>query len=193
MSQIVRCEWANSSDNMKDYHDSVWGRPELDDTALFRKLSLDLMQAGLSWQTILNKSESFDNAFDSFNIKKVKNYLSDDIERLLADTGIVRNRLKIMAIINNANVIFEMHQEGKSFYEYLSQQIPNGRIVNQWQEMADIPASTQLSDCISKQMKKDGFKFIGTTIIYSFLQAAGFINDHIESCFCYKDIIEKEY
>ncbi|MCH4168114.1 MAG: DNA-3-methyladenine glycosylase I [Streptococcaceae bacterium] len=184
----TRCTWATSSEKMRVYHDTVWGRRETDDTALFRKLSLDLMQAGLSWQTILNKFDGFDQAFNYFNLDTVSEFTASDVERLMMDQGIIRNRLKINAIINNAQIIKKMQANGQSFYHYLALQVPNGRIINHWQVMSEVPASTQLSDQIAKQMKKDGFKFIGTTIIYSFLQATGFINDHLVSCCCHQEV-----
>lgn len=187
MNQI-RCAWATSSETMMTYHDTVWGRRETDDTALFRKLSLDLMQAGLSWQTILNKFDGFDQAFNYFNLESVSEFTSSDVERLMMDQEIIRNRLKINAIINNAKIIQTMRSDGQSFYHYLVSQIPNGRIINSWKTMSEVPASTQLSDEIAKQMKTDGFKFVGTTIIYSFLQATGFINDHLVSCICYQKV-----
>ncbi|MBS7577232.1 MULTISPECIES: DNA-3-methyladenine glycosylase I [unclassified Enterococcus] len=184
----IRCAWAMSSEKMQAYHDTVWGRKETDDTALFRKLSLDLMQAGLSWQTILNKFDAFDQAFDHFNLEAVSKYSASDVERLMQNRGIVRNRLKINAIINNAQIINKMQSKGESFYHYLAFQIPDGHIKNHWQNMIDVPAHTQLSDQISKQMKRDGFKFVGTTIIYSFLQATGFVNDHLVDCVCYQKV-----
>lgn len=184
----TRCAWATSSETMMTYHDTVWGRRETDDTALFRKLSLDLMQAGLSWQTILNKFDGFDQAFNYFNLEYVSEFTASDVERLMMDQEIIRNRLKINAIINNAKIIQTMRSDGQSFYHYLASQIPNGRIINSWETMSEVPASTQLSDEIAKQMKTDGFKFVGTTIIYSFLQATGFINDHLVSCICYQKV-----
>jgi DNA-3-methyladenine glycosylase I len=175
-----------------EYHDTIWGRIETDDTALFRKLSLDLMQAGLSWQTILNKTASFDQAFDNFDLKEVSCYNTAKVKVLKNDAGIIRNQMKIEAIIHNAQIILALQQKGISFFDYLSQQIPNGHLENHWQMDSEVPAKTILSDKIAKKMKHDGFKFVGSTVIYAFLQATGFINDHVEACFCHEKAEDKK-
>ena len=181
----TRCEWAENDEKMEEYHDEVWGVPEHDDRKLFAKLSLDLMQAGLSWRTILYKQENFMKAFDGFDIETVARYGDDKYEELLSDAGIVRNRLKIRAIINNANRVLDVQKEFGSFDAYLWSFTQGKTIKNQWQALDEIPASSPLSDAISKDLKKRGFKFVGTTIIYAFLQAVGIVNDHLTSCFRY--------
>ncbi|OFI47038.1 3-methyladenine DNA glycosylase [Floricoccus penangensis] len=177
-----RCAWTGKTENMIEYHDKVWGVPVHDDQALFAKLSLDLMQAGLSWMTILNKTENFYAAFDDFDYKKIAKY--DDLKRqeLLSDAGIVRNRLKVDAIINNANRISEIQEEFSSFDSYLWGFVDNKPIIR-YPHVDGFLANNELSDRISKDLKKRGFKFVGTTIIYAFLQAVGIIEDHEETCF----------
>jgi DNA-3-methyladenine glycosylase I len=181
----IRCPWADSDDRMAKYHDEVWGVPEHDDQRLFAKLCLDLMQAGLMWKTILHKQENFMRAFDDFDIEKVSKYDDAKYNQLMQDAGIVRNRLKITAIINNASRVMEIQQEFGSFDAYLWGFV-DGRIVkNKFKTMDEIPASTPLSDAISKDLKKRGFRFVGSTIIYAFLQAVGIVNDHLTGCFRY--------
>jgi len=178
-----RCDWACGDEKMERYHDEVWGVPVHDDQKLFCKLCLDLMQAGLNWRTILHKKENFERAFDNFDIKMVAAYDEAKYEELMQDAGIVRNQLKIRAIINNAGRVLEIQKEFGSFDAYLWG-FTNGEIVkNHWQSTAEIPASSPLSDAISKDLKKRGFKFVGTTIIYAFLQAVGIVDDHLISCF----------
>jgi len=180
-----RCSWAENDGKMSEYHDTVWGVPEHDDQKLFAKLCLDLMQAGLSWRTILYKQESFKKAFDNFHIETVAGYDDGKIDELLQDAGIVRNRLKINAIINNARRVLEIQKEFGSFDAYLWG-FTQGKVVkNQWKTSGEVPASSPLSDAISKDLKKRGFKFVGTTIIYAFLQAVGVVNDHQTDCFRY--------
>ena len=183
---IIRCPWANGDDKMIRYHDEVWGKPEHDDQKLFAKLCLDLMQAGLMWRTILHKQDNFMRAFDYFHIDTVSTYDEHKYNELMQDKGIVRNRLKIRAIINNAACVIEVQKEFGSFNAYIWGFTNGKTIKNQWRSMDEIPASTSLSDTISKDMKKRGFRFVGTTIIYAFLQAIGVVNDHIVSCFCYE-------
>jgi DNA-3-methyladenine glycosylase I len=170
---------------MAKYHDEVWGKPEHDDQRLFAKLCLDLMQAGLMWRTILYKQENFLEAFDEFHIETVAEYDEVKYEELMRNAGIVRNRLKIRAIINNAARVLEVQKEFGSFDAYIWSFTNGKTVVNHWRNHEDVPASTPLSDAISKDLKKRGFRFIGTTIIYAFLQAVGIVNDHLTSCFCY--------
>jgi len=186
-SNITRCPWADGDEKMAQYHDEVWGVPVHDDQKLFAKLSLDLMQAGLMWRTILYKQDGFYRAFDGFHIETVAGYDEIKYEELMQDAGIVRNQLKIRAIINNAARIMEIQKEFGSFDAYIWS-FTNGNVIkNRWQAIDEIPASTPLSDAISKDMKKRGFKFVGTTIIYAFLQAVGVVNDHLTSCFRYSN------
>lgn len=184
-SKKTRCPWAENDEKMSKYHDEVWGVPEHDDQKLFAKLCLDLMQAGLSWRTILYKQENFQKAFDHFHIETVANYDESKYNELMQNAGIVRNGLKIRSIINNANCTLEIQKEFGSFDAYLWNFTKGKTINNRWQAMDKIPASSPLSDAISKDLKKRDFRFVGTTIIYAFLQAVGIINDHLRSCFCY--------
>jgi len=177
-----RCPWANHDEEMTKYHDEVWGVPLYDDEMLFAKLSLDLMQAGLSWRTILHKQKNFEQAFDNFGIKIVSTYDETKINQLLNNAGIVRNRLKISSIINNANQVIKIQEKFGSFSKYLWS-FTKGEIIKN--KYAQIPPSSPLSDIISADLKKNGFKFVGTTIIYAFLQAVGIIDDHLPSCFRY--------
>jgi len=182
----TRCPWAENDEKMAKYHDEVWGMPEHDDQKLFAKLCLDLMQAGLMWRTILYKQENFHKAFDNFHIETVVSYDEAKYEKLMQNAGIVRNRLKIRAIINNVARTLEIQREFGSFDAYLWGFTKGEVIRNQWQTLEQVPASTPLSDAISKDLKKRGFRFVGTTIIYAFLQAVGVVNDHLTSCFCYQ-------
>jgi DNA-3-methyladenine glycosylase I len=180
---ISRCSWADGDDKMAKYHDEVWGVPEHDDRLLFAKLCLDLMQAGLTWRTILYKQENFMRAFDDFDIEKVSKYDEAKYNELMQDAGIVRNRLKIHAIINNASRVMEIRQEFGSFDAYLWGFTGGKTVKNKFKTIDEVPASTPLSDAISKDLKKRGFRFVGTTIIYAFLQAVGVVNDHLTGCF----------
>lgn len=182
-NNITRCPWADGDEKMAKYHDEVWGVPVHDDQELFAKLSLDLMQAGLMWRTILYKQENFVKAFDDFDIGIVASYDEAKYEELMQDTGIVRNKLKIRAIIDNAARVSEVQKEFGSFDAYLWGFTDGKAVKNAWQTLDEIPASTPLSDAISKDMKKRGFRFVGTTIIYAFMQAVGIVNDHLIACF----------
>ena len=184
--EVSRCPWAENDEIMGKYHDEVWGVPVHDDQKLFAKLCLDLMQAGLNWRTILNKQANFEKAFDYFHIETVAGYDEARFDELMQDAGIVRNRLKIRAIINNAARVLEVQEELGTFDAYLWGFTKGAVVLNQWQTINEIPASSSLSDAISKDLKKRGFRFVGTTIIYAFLQAVGIVNDHLTSCFCYE-------
>ena len=181
-----RCQWPGSDEKMTRYHDEVWGVPVHDDQKLFGKLCLDLMQAGLTWRTILHKQENFERAFDNFDLPTVAAYGEAKFEALMQDAGIVRNRLKIRAIINNAARVMEIQQEFGSFEAYVWGFTKGEIVQNHWSTLDEIPASTPLSDAISKDMKKRGFRFVGTTIIYAWLQAVGVVNDHLITCFRYQ-------
>ena len=184
-NELARCDWPDGDEKMIKYHDEVWGVPVHDDRALFAKLSLDLMQAGLSWRTILHKQENFEKAFDNFDIAAVAAYDQTKFEELMQDKGIVRNRLKIRAIINNAQRVLEVQKEFGSFDKYLWS-FTDGKVVkNHFKALSEIPAKTPLSDAISKELLKRGFKFVGSTIIYAWLQAIGVVNDHLITCFRY--------
>jgi len=178
-----RCFWANSHPLYLDYHDNEWGRPVHDDIKLFEMLTLEGMQAGLSWLTILKKREAFREAFDGFDPKKVALYDEKKIEELMSNDKIIRNRLKIVSTVNNAKLFIEIEEKCGSFDKFIWSYVENKPIVGHWERFEDIPLKTPISDKISKDLKKMGFNFVGTTIIYSFMQATGMVNDHLEGCF----------
>lgn len=182
MEQIHRCEWAGSEQIYMDYHDNEWGKPIHDDKKLFEMLILEGMQAGLSWITILKKREAFRAAFDGFDPEKVALYDEEKIEKLMTDKGIIRNRRKIAAAIQNAKVFLEVQKNYGSFDKFIWNYVDNTPIIGNPKSIADLPANTPLSDKISKDLKKMGFKFAGTTIVYSFMQAVGMVNDHVIGC-----------
>ncbi len=185
MEQIRRCEWAGPDPIYIDYHDNEWGKPLHDDNKLFEMLILEGMQAGLAWITVLKKRENFRAAFDGFDPHKVALYDDAKVEELLADTGIIRNRAKIHAAIGNAKAFLEIQKEYGSFDRFLWDYVNGAPIVNTPESMADIPASTPLSDRISKDLKARGFKFVGSTIVYAFMQAVGMVDDHMIWCPCH--------
>lgn len=178
-----RCNWGNSNLDplYRQYHDEEWGKLNLDNKYLYEMLVLESFQSGLSWTTILKKRENFRKAFADFDYYQVAKFDQTDFERLMNDEGIVRNKLKINAAINNAQVLVKLEQSGTNLKQILQEAIPE-IIVNHPQEISDIPASTLLSKKLSVQLKKIGFKFVGPTTMYSFLQAVGLINDHLDSC-----------
>ncbi len=185
-SNIQRCQWVNGDQIYIDYHDHEWGVPIHEDDKLFEFLILEGFQAGLSWITILRKRDNFRKAFDNFEALKIVNYDEHKVEALMQDTGIIRNRLKITGTITNARLFLEIQQEFGSFDAYIWQ-FNNGQVVdNQRISTKDIPSSTAVSDAMSKDLKKRGFKFIGTTICYAFMQATGMVNDHLINCISYK-------
>lgn len=173
---------------MQVYHDTVWGVPEYDDQRLFRKLVLDMNQAGLSWKTILNKMDNFDQAYEEFEIEKVARFDEAKVEELMQNAGIIRNRRKIEAAIINAQKILDMQAEGLSFSDYLWGYTNHEVLDNQINSASEVPAKTELSDNIAKDLKKRGFKFVGSTTIYAFLQAVGIVNDHEVACFRYEEL-----
>lgn len=183
-----RCSWATHSDLEKKYHDTEWGVPNYDDRHLFEMLILEGAQAGLSWLTVLKKRESYREAFDQFDPKKIARY--DDAKRteLLSNPGIIRNRLKVDAAIQNAKAYLEIEKKHGSFSEYIWGFVDGKPIVNHFKSMSDVPAETDISKTMSKQLKKDGFKFVGPTICYAFMQAVGMVNDHLVSCFRYDEV-----
>jgi len=177
-----RCAWCDDDPLMIAYHDEEWGRPLRDDRRLLELLCLEGAQAGLSWRTILHKRENYRRAFDRFDAKKMVRYNDAKQARLLADPGIVRNRLKVAAFISNARAYLELRDAGSSFDEYLWQ-FTNGKVVrNRFRTLAEFPVSTPHSDAMSKDLKKRGFKFVGTTICYAFMQASGRVDDHQRGC-----------
>lgn len=192
MKQIKRCEWSTNAPLYIAYHDKEWGVPVHDDKILFEFLLLEGMQAGLSWITILKKRENFRKAFDNFNPKKIAKYDKKKINTLLKDAGIIRNRLKINAAITNAQNFLKIQKEFGTFSKYMWEFVNNKPIINKWKKLSDIPVNTPLSDELSKGLKKRGFKFVGTTIIYSHMQAVGMVNDHITQCFRHKQLSKRK-
>lgn len=181
--EIQRCGWCGTDPLYVQYHDEEWGREVTDDHKMFEFLVLESSQAGLSWSTILKKRENYRKAFADFDVQKVAQFTTEDVERLMQDSGIIRNKLKITSTISNARCFIEVQKEFGSFCSYLKNFLPEGKpIMNHWTSLDQIPASTELSDIISKDMKKRGFKFFGTTICYAHLQAVGYVNDHLEDC-----------
>ena len=178
----IRCDWCESSDLMRKYHDEEWGVPLHDDQKLFEFLVLDAFQAGLRWSTILNKRENFRKAFHHYHAKKISRYGEKDINRLLNDAGIIRNKLKINAAVINAQKFLEIQKEFGSFDNYIWRFTGGKTIVNKWKELKKIPVKTPQSDAMSKDLQKRGFKFVGSTICYAFMQASGIVNDHIVTC-----------
>ncbi len=184
----IRCGWCKNDPLYMAYHDTEWGVPVFSDDKLFEFLILETFQAGLSWITILRKRENFRKAFDNFDYKKIANYSEAKYEELLLDAGIIRNRLKIKATISNAVSFMEVQQEFGSFSNYIWS-FTNGKpIRNKWKTLSELPATTELSEIISKDLKKRGFKFVGSTVIYAHMQATGMINDHIIDCFRHQEV-----
>lgn len=183
-----RCFWVSNDSLYIEYHDKEWGVPIYDDATLFEFLILETFQAGLSWITVLKKRENFRKAFDNFNYKKIVNYKEDKYESLLQDTGIIRNKLKIKATITNAQAFIKVQEEFGSFSEYIWGFVNGKPIKNNFEKREDVPATTELSDVISKDLKKRGFKFVGSTVIYAFMQAVGLVNDHTTDCFRYNEV-----
>ena len=182
-----RCEWGNQSVLYQQYHDEEWGVPLHNDTRLFKFLILEGAQAGLSWETILKKREGYREAFDQFDAEKIAKYSDDKIESLLQNPNIIRNRLKVKSAVLNAQLFLEVQKEYGSFDTYIWQFIGGKTIQNRFKKISQLPANTLESDAMSRSLKKRGFKFIGTTICYAFMQATGMANDHVVSCFRYKE------
>ncbi|MBI2545251.1 MAG: DNA-3-methyladenine glycosylase I [Candidatus Aenigmarchaeota archaeon] len=190
---MQRCEWPSNNPLMIEYHDKEWGLPLHDDRKLFEYLVLDAFQAGLSWSIILKKRKNFEKAFDGFNAKKIAKYDAKDLKRLLNDAGIVRNRMKIEAAITNAKKFLEIQKEFGSFDKYIWQFTNHKTIQNRWKTMKELPAKSKESDAMSIDLKLRGFKFVGSTICYAFMQAAGMVNDHTINCFKYKELKGDDY
>jgi DNA-3-methyladenine glycosylase I len=184
----IRCEWAGNDPLMQKYHDEEWGVPKHDERRLLEDLVLDGAQAGLSWLTILRKRENYRQAFDNFDPAKVAAYDETKIEELLGNAGIVRNRQKINSAIKNARAFLKVQEEFGSFDAYIWGYVGGKPIRNNRQTMSELPAKTELSETISKDLKKRGFSFVGPTIIYAFMQAVGMVNDHTADCFRYQEI-----
>lgn len=182
MEAKKRCAWCEKDDLYRKYHDEEWGVPVYDDQKIFEFLILETFQAGLSWITILKKRENFQSAFDNFDYKKVSLYSEDKIQELLQDAGIIRNQLKIRAAVSNAVAFLKVQEEFGSFSKYIWKFTDGKPIKNNWQNLKEVPATTPLSDAISKDLKKRGFKFVGSTVIYAHMQATGMVDDHVADC-----------
>ncbi len=187
----TRCAWVSDDPIYIDYHDKEWGKPIYDDRLLFEFLILEGAQAGLSWLTILKRRENYRFCFDRFNAEKIAYYDRDDYKELLANPGIIRNRLKIQSVIDNAQAYLAVKQDFASFSDYIWQFVEGKTIQNQWKRHDQVPANTVLSDKMSKDLKKRGFKFVGTTICYAFMQAVGMVNDHLTCCFRHAEVKKK--
>ncbi|MFN0138777.1 MAG: DNA-3-methyladenine glycosylase I [Pyrinomonadaceae bacterium] len=184
---MIRCEWPKNDLALK-YHDEEWGVPLHDERALFEFIVLEGAQAGLSWDTILRKREAYREAFDNFDVEKVARYAERKIAQLLQNEGIIRNRLKVNSAVTNAKAFLKVQNEFGSFDKYIWSFVDGKPIVNKWSESSQIPATSKVSDRISKDMKQRGFSFVGSTIIYAHMQATGMVNDHLVSCFRYKEV-----
>ncbi|MFN3693706.1 MAG: DNA-3-methyladenine glycosylase I [Ignavibacterium sp.] len=188
MKSLTRCPWPKYDELMIKYHDEEWGVPVHDDRKLFEFLLLEGFQAGLSWRTILHKRKNFRNAFDNFDFNKIANYDKRKINSLMKDEGIIRNKLKIQAAVTNAKAFIQIRKEFGTFDKYIWSFVDNKPIINKFKSLEELPARTELSDKISDDLKKRGFKFVGSTIIYAHMQATGMVNDHLVSCYRHKKL-----
>jgi DNA-3-methyladenine glycosylase I len=187
MKEKIRCQWAaNGDEQYIRYHDEEWGTPVHDDTRHFEFLTLEAAQAGLSWATVLRKREGYRKAFAGFDPRKVQRFGPDKVEQLMLDASIIRNRLKIESTVNNASAFIKVQEEFGTFDKYIWGFVGGKPIVNVWTEMKQVPPKSEVSDALSKDMKKRGFKFVGSTVLYAHLQAAGLVNDHTVDCFRHK-------
>ncbi|MCP4980700.1 MAG: DNA-3-methyladenine glycosylase I [Gammaproteobacteria bacterium] len=189
-SEIKRCWWCGDDELYQQYHDFEWGVPVHDDRLLFEFICLEGAQAGLSWITILRKREHYRRVFDNFDAEKIARYKDAKIAELLQDAGIVRNKLKVNGFVKNARAFLELREQGKSFDEYLWGFVDGKTVQNHCKRMDQVPANTEISDAMSKDLKRRGFTFIGSTICYAFMQAAGLVNDHIEDCYRHRELME---
>ncbi|OZA90515.1 MAG: DNA-3-methyladenine glycosylase [Burkholderiales bacterium 34-67-9] len=188
MADLTRCAWCSTDPLYRAYHDTEWGVPLHDERALFELLTLEGAQAGLSWFTILKKRENYRRAFDDFDAERIARYTEADVARLMADVGIVRNRLKIESTISNARAALVLRETGGGLDGYFWNFVDGRPIVNSPASLAQVPASTPLSDAISRDLKKRGFRFVGSTIVYAHMQAMGLVNDHTTDCFRYDEL-----
>ena len=180
--EVVRCAWCEKDDLYRNYHDQEWGKPIYDDETIFEFLILESFQAGLSWYTILAKRENFRAAFDYFDYQKIAQYPEEKVEELIQNAGIIRNRLKILATINNAQKFMEVQKEFGSFSKYIWGFVNHEPIINRPKTLKEVPSTTEISDALAKDLKKRGFKFMGSTVVYAHMQATGMVNDHVEDC-----------
>ena len=182
MMEKIRCSWCEKDDLYRAYHDNEWGKPIYNDETIFEFLVLESFQAGLSWYTILKKRENFKLAFDDFNYRKIAEYTDEKAEELMQNAGIIRNRLKILATVNNAKRFLEVQKEFGTFSEYIWSFVGGKPIINHPQTLKDVPATSEMSDALAKDLKKRGFKFLGSTVVYAHMQATGMVNDHLVDC-----------
>ena len=188
---MKRCSWCESSDIQRHYHDTEWGVPVHDDRLLFEMLILEGAQAGVSWHVVLSKRPHYKKVFANFNAHKLSRFTDAQLEKLLLDPGIIRNRLKVFSVRSNANAFLEVQQEFGSFSKYIWGFVDGRPIVSRAQEVSDVPSRSSQSDAMSKDLKKRGFKFIGSTICYAYMQGVGMVNDHVTSCYRYKETVGK--
>ena len=180
--ELLRCSWCEKDDLYRTYHDTEWGKPVYDDKTIFEFLVLESFQAGLSWYTILKKRANFQLAFDDYNYKKIAEYPEQKVEELMQNSGIIRNRLKILATINNAKRYMEVQKEFGDFSTYIWSFVGGKPLDNRFENLKQVPATTEISDQIAKDLKKRGFKFLGSTVVYAHMQATGMVNDHVMDC-----------
>jgi len=188
MTNTSRCKWSEKDPLYIQYHDTEWGVPLHDEQQLFEFLMLETFQAGLSWITILRKRENFRKAFDNFDYKKIAQYKERKIQALLQDKGIIRNKLKVRAAVSNAQAFLKVQKEFGSFDNYVWAFVNGKPTQNKWRSVKELPGKTELSDQLSKELKKRGFKFVGSTIVYAYMQATGMVNDHTMNCFRHKEV-----
>ena len=183
MENKTRCAWCEKDDLYRNYHDNEWGKPVYDDATIFEFLILETFQAGLSWYTILAKRENFRKAFDNFDLMKIANYSEDKMDALAEDSGIIRNKLKIKATVTNAQAFIKVQEEFGTFSKYIWGFVDGKPIDNQPKTLSEVKATSPISDALSKDLKKRGFKFVGSTVMYAHMQATGMVNDHVTNCF----------
>ncbi len=188
--ELKRCEWVSNDKIYIDYHDNEWGKPVHEDRLLFEMLNLEGAQAGLSWITVLRKRARYIEVFDHFEAEKIVQYDEAKFVELMNDSGIIRNKLKINAVVSNASAFLKVQQEFGSFDQYIWSFVNGSPIINRFKYHREVPAKTSISDAMSKDLKKRGFKFVGSTICYAFMQACGLVNDHTIDCFCYHSMVE---
>ena len=186
--ELIRCGWCLSAEDYIQYHDTEWGVPVYDDQKQFQFLLLESAQAGLSWITILRKREGYREAFANFNPEAVAAYSEAEMEALVQNSGIIRNKLKIKSAVTNARLFLKVQEEYGSFCEYIWSFVGGKPIINHWEHLSEVPAATKESDALSKDLKKRGFKFVGSTIVYAHMQATGMVNDHLVSCFRHQEV-----
>lgn len=184
----TRCPWAEKSDIERAYHDAEWGVPVRDDRLQFEFLILEGFQAGLSWRTVLEKRDNFRRAFAGFDPEAMARFTPKDEERMLANPGIIRNRLKVAAAVANAKACLALKEERGGFSDYIWSFVDGTPIINHWRRMQDVPATTPVSEALSRDLKKRGFKFVGPTVVYAHMQATGLVNDHLEGCFRHAEV-----